>query len=156
MRLVVAMVVGCTVGLFFRLNHEEAFESAFGLAPPDGVSLLRIERHYAGGPGDEAVLMEFVAAPPVFEAVIGSRPFERVAEAAELYGGDWPSLWRYAFTNYDSFAWWIWRDVQPMVEPALYRWTNIKPGPGSGEPPQTTTVLWDAESGRAYALFTLG
>ena len=59
--------------LAYRLDRPRLFEAALGVPPPAGVTDLRVERHYGGGPGDMVCLIA-VPRRPADVRETGCRP----------------------------------------------------------------------------------
>ncbi|MBN2445902.1 MAG: hypothetical protein JXO22_04210 [Phycisphaerae bacterium] len=116
-RLAVAGVVGVGLGIALRVGPDWAFEEAFGVERPAGVSNVWIRRHYIGGPGEHALIIEFTADPAA------------LARLTTLYKPDANSTraeqWRAAGGTWED-AWNIFGRMAPMPAPRA-SWMRIKP-----------------------------
>ncbi len=150
---VCVLVVACLVSMYFRADPEQLFKRAFGVPPPAGVSELEVERHYAGGPGDTVVLIRFLADRATIDKLISHRRFVREKEWVEILWSQRPDpqeRWRRVFSDAVDFGGRAWKKGPPISKPFLYRWGGFE---YSGE---RTILLWDAQSERGYAVYSLG
>ena len=152
MRFTVALIIPLLLALspLFRLGKEEAFELAFGLKPPPGVSDLVVERHYEGGPGDYTLLLQFTADPATIEQITSHRefaPYEDLAALWDEVNGNW-SAFVDALHGYAARPGW-WQQLKPMRNPDILQWWPQGKARG-------TLLLWDPQSGTAYAAHWLG
>lgn len=153
-RYVIALVIPALLAVspLIRLSKQQAFELAFGMAPPPGVRELRFERHYEGGPGDNSILMTFKADHACIEQITSLRAFgpdEYALERWEERGRDW-STWvaRERATIRGQTGKW-WRQLPPMAEPQFLQW-------GHGDRPEGTLLIWEPATERAYVHYFLG
>lgn len=154
-RLVLAGAIGCVVGSQFLLTGQVAFRRAFGMDIPPGVHGLTVEGYYSrgipGGPSDLTIFLQFDADRPVLDRILSHREFHRLSQMES----DWNNehlgagfVWRDLFWGMASaYAGVSWQMPPKTTSVEIHRW-------GEGTP--RTTVLWDAERGRAYVLYTLG
>jgi hypothetical protein len=144
------VAAGLTVGSSLSPSNEALFHQALAVSPPEGVLDLHTGRHYAGGPGDMIVLLRFRCDQQTLEKIVAGRP---LTLGEELHDQDsaltWKMLWgkMKIAESYDR----AWCDVPPMAEPKMYTWSDEASGPI-----QTVSLLWDAKSGHAYVVYTVG
>ncbi len=147
LRAAYTMFFGLAVGLLFLLDRPGVFEMAFAAKPPPGLRELRLKRHYAGGPGDDAILVSFLADKSTLDKLLAAGPFREDSDITEYAPGErkpWQSVWNAVFSNFaEVFGGKEWLSIQPMKSPKAYTY-------GKGH--RHTTVLWDEATGRAYAL----
>ena len=149
-RLLAPLILACVIAASLHLGDDEAFERAFGSPPPVGVRELHID--YSLTFVDTVTLMRFRADQAAIDRVLAGRPFVSESDMVQLFVGevnDIDKLWRYAFTGFGDLGSEPWQDHPPMSRPALYRWSNE-------DALEQTVLLWDAQSGRAYVLYTFG
>ncbi len=117
---------------------------------------LKAERHYAGGPGDVAMFIEFTATPEAIQIITGEGRFERRAIVSRRIRRKLGRVsGKSVFGNYDSLVETIWQTVQPMSKPRLYK-SNENTWSDPSDNISYTKLLWDEETGKAYALYTYG
>jgi hypothetical protein len=150
-QLVVVLIVAASLTILMSLIATDAamFEGAFAIAPPEGVADIRARAYYAGGPGDRIVLVRFQADEPTIDRIISARRLSPAKEDLENYlqgTRSWEQFLRNAMGYAGSFDP-AWRRIPEMAEPRLYEWSSDL---------EHLKLLWDAETGQAYAVYTFG
>jgi hypothetical protein len=148
-----ALLVASGVSQPFRANPSQLFERVFGMRPPEGVKDLEAERHYAGGPGDQIILIQFTADRATIDKLVAARGFKEDKDAIELYSDDERNparLWDRLFTGVILLSGPKWKHAPMISEPFVYKWDDVP------DDAHRITMLWDAKSGRAYVMWTLG
>ncbi|MCO6436739.1 MAG: hypothetical protein J5J06_06605 [Phycisphaerae bacterium] len=74
-RATIMIITGLLGGLLFHLTPNEAFQMAFRTPAPQGITGLTYRLHYAGGPGDAAMWMQFSADHSTVEKLIAQGGF---------------------------------------------------------------------------------
>lgn len=140
-------VIVCTIVFMFRLDARYAFRVAFGQDPPSSVANLTVDSGLHLGP-DQTYLIRFTADQATIDQVLAARPFRTVRETTEGYPQerDWNSVWQRLFGGDEGHGGAGWQNVEPMKRPMHFEWENTWPQ-------EVVDVLWDAESGRAYARY---
>lgn len=134
-------------------NGAQQFEYAFGVPPPSSVHDIVAYRRYAGGPGDTFVLLRFTANRAAIDKTVAFRPLEldpHVVDDRLRTHNDLPRFWRSIFSTYFDYGGTEWQVPNRLVSPEVYEWR--------GSHPKLTLVklLWDAHTGHAFALYTIG
>jgi hypothetical protein len=151
LRILVVAVLGLALALFFRLDQSAAFEAAFGVRPPPGITNLTMERHYFGGPGDAFTLIRFHTDSATMEQLLVQAGLKEDQNASWLLAehADWSTFWKRIFLNLPGrYGGSAWRDVAPIAAPKVYK---DERGP-SGQ----VRLLWDPATGQVYALHCIG
>ena len=129
-RLAVAVAVGAALGLLLNVGPSWAFRETFGIEPPPGVGDVQLSRHYTGGPGEHALILEFHADPAALQCLIGLRPADpqspRVAQWRAA-GSGWTAAWE-AFGgcwNPNPLARRSWLGIRPLENPEVLDFGNV-------------------------------
>ena len=155
--LMIAGLAGLALGVVvFLWRHPDGagqFEYAFGIAPPSGVKDIHAYRRYAGGPGDTFVLLQFTADRAAIDTTVACRPLEVDPNIIDNWlwrDNDVKRLWRSVFSTYPEYGGEMWEAPSNLLAAEVYEWM--------GSHPKLTWVklLWDARTGKAYALYTIG
>lgn len=149
-RVAIVALFTFVAGLAFRLDQPAAFERVFGIRPPAGVADLRVEKHCLGELSDHVIMLRFTADAKAMQAITAMRglmpvPQDRVPGNPQ---GDWEGFLHRVFGDYQQFGGEAWRVIAPMSSPRVYQW--------SCDSLLDIRLLWDAHSGRAYAIFIQG
>jgi hypothetical protein len=150
-QLAVAVALALGVGLFYRMERTDAFERAFGMAPPAGVSHVDIEHLVAKETGRKLTMMQFEASRATLDLLVGGRRFVQDAKVSVKHGKEAKvqrSLWGRAFRDYGLVVEDRWKTRLPVTEPMIYTWY----GKEKETLGQQATVLWDAASGRGCVI----
>lgn len=150
--LVVAAIVA-GFGWTFRIDEQQLFQRAFGTIPPQGVHSLMVDTCLTAPNRDQIILLRFAADQAVIDDLVSERNFVRDDGPVQLWlRGQitWDKLWETVFSDFDRGGGPNWTNVSPMSQPVFYRWDSEE---GLLE---STRLLWDAASGKAYVLYTLG
>ena len=137
---------------FFRLANTRAFQTAFGMLPPAGIEDLSAQRMYCGGPGDYVIQLTFRANAAVIGQITAQREFEIDQQLTQWWidhDRSWPALVARLSSQFGAARKGWWRNRPPLENPEFWLW---RPS-GTTE---STLLIWDAESGRAYAAYGLG
>ena len=124
--LVLLVAAVYTLGLRLLLNQADLFKEAFSIAPPEGVTDLRARAHYAGGPGDRLILIEFRSDAMAIRRIVAARGFAERTDESKLYFegfSTWQQFWKsqmYLAEGYNH----RWKSISPMVRPEVYRWES--------------------------------
>jgi hypothetical protein len=149
-RLLGMIVVGVALSFCFRLTATSAFDLAFGFKPPPGITEIVAERHYAGGPGDKVMLLRFKADANAIQQLLASG---KIQEQPSWFrdsgqGEPWSDIWMRFAGGMKSMIPEDWSEIEPMSAPKYYEaWPRFA---------TRTHLLWDAATGRAYVIYTLG
>jgi hypothetical protein len=152
----VLFVFGCVLGfsLLGKANEDGLFKEAVGVRPSPGVKQLVVDLNEmtpAGG-GEQTILLRFSADRQTIEELVKegrlARDDETVDEVAQE-GGGWEKLWHAAFYPRAKSGGQAWTGDRPMKSPILYRKRDK-------EHFESTSLLWDEDSGRAYVMFQSG
>lgn len=103
--------------------------------------------------GDQTILVRFSANHDTIQRLAERPGFTRDDEWIAYWQQDqapWETLWRHVFSNVGQFGGRAWKEPAPMKKPVHYR-RSVTPGDIGAD---HTELLWDADSGRAYALYT--
>lgn len=147
-RVPTAVLVGGAVGLLLNVGPVWAFREAFEMDPPAGVRDVRVCRHYAGGPGEHVLIIEFTADSAAFETLL--RPRTVLSDSAGLErwraaGGEWAhvldSLVPFGIT---SFARSSWERISPLQRPEAFALGASNRG--------ALTLFREPDTGRCVAL----
>ncbi len=150
------LVVAAIVAGFawtFRIDEQQLFQCAFGTIPPQGVQSLKVDSCLKALNGDQTILLRFVADRQTLDELVKARDFVRDDEPIKIWmesENAWDALWEKCFSNFSTLGGEGWAKVSPMSQPVFYQWDNEE---GLLE---STRLLWDAETGKAYVLYTLG
>lgn len=147
----VPIVVGLACSFLSILNTERGFEYVFGVSMPMEIGDARIQRRYAGGPGDEVTMLWFHATPATFDALIearGLRPDAARASKVEAGEIDVQRAVESCATIFRVEAWSIWRDTAPRATPEYYEWAS--------DATERVRVIYDRQSGFAIAIHGIG
>jgi hypothetical protein len=148
MRLLAAVLVGSAVGLLLNVGPGWAFREAFEMEPPAGVRDVRVWRHYAGGPGEHVLIIEFTADSAAFETLIRQRtvvPDSVGLERWRAAGGEWAQvLDNLAPFGITSFARSSWGRIRPLERPEAFDLGGSNRG--------TLTLFREPDTGRCVAL----
>lgn len=121
LRVPVAAAVGVAVGMLLGVGPEWAFREALGSAPPNGVRDVRIWRHYLGGPGEHALIIEFTADVAAFQALVQAHPplpdSHKVTRWREAGGGWGQAFDIFVGSGVTSFARASWQRIRPLERP---------------------------------------
>jgi hypothetical protein len=153
LRALFTVIVGLIAGLCLRVSDEDAFARAFGIAPPPGVHDIAF-RKTIGGSGDVTILLRFRAERAAFNQLLSARPLAANPVPLEEYArdGNWNRLVHTAFSGIgDTLGGRAWKDIEPMGAPQMYEWEEHE-----GNVPTQLRVLWDAQTGEAYAMYLRG
>lgn len=145
------LAIAFAVVLWQHPDGAGQFEYAFGIAPPSGVA--NIVAYRRGGFPDTFVLLRFTADRAAIDETVASRPLEldpNVVDDRLRTHNDLPRFWRSIFSDYFDYGGKDWQIPAKLVAPEVYEWR--------GSHPKLTLVklLWDAHTGRAFALYTIG
>jgi len=148
-------ILSLTLGVYAWRHPAGAkqFEYAFGITPPVGVHDVVAYRRWPGGPGDRLVLLHFSADRAAIEKTVAARPLELDPHIVEDTLGahkDVPRFWRSIFSTYFDYGGAEWQIPTKLVAPEVYEWR--------GSHPKITliTLLWDAATREAFALYLIG
>lgn len=148
-----ALVLGLSLFSWRHPDGTRQFEFAFGILPPAGVRDIIAYRRCPGGPGDRFVLLRFTANRAAIDETIAFRPLERDLNAVDdrlRTHNDVPRFWRSIFSNYFDYGGTEWRIPTELISPEVYEWH------GSHSKLTRVKLLWDAHTGKAFALSTIG
>jgi hypothetical protein len=148
MRVSAAVAAGVAVGLLLGVGPDWAFREAFEMAPPDGVHSVRIWRHYLGGPGEHALIIEFTADTASFESLVKAHPplsdSDRVRRWQDA-GGGWDSvLDAFLRIGQTRFVCSSWQEIRPLEQ------TEVLDLGGSNR--GTLALFREPDTGRCVAL----
>lgn len=122
-RVLTAMVVGVTIGIFFGVGPDWAFREAFEMAPPNGIHDVRIWRHYLGGPGEHLLIIEFMADAAALQALAQAHPPTSDSYYIHRWkaaGGSWAqALDIFGTPVLTSFAYSSWKRIRPLEHPVV-------------------------------------
>jgi hypothetical protein len=150
-QIAVVLLLAIVVGLFYRSVRNDAFEDAFGIQPPGGVSHVDVVHLVAKETGHKLTVIEFEASRPALDALLAERAFNQDARAHVKPGKEAKaqrSLWGRAFVRYGITVEDRWKNRLPVLDPLIYHWQGKK----RGLVDEQTSVLWDADSGRGCAI----
>ena len=155
---ILALTVLLGVGLLGFLlwrhpNGAKQFEYAFGIAPPSGVQNIEVSRYYAGGPGDAFTLLRFTADRAAIEESVAFRPFildSEVVEFVFLPDNGLQRLWHSLFGGFAEYGGEAWEAPSQLNSPEVYKWH------GAHSKLTGVILLWDAGTGEAFVLYTIG
>ena len=123
LRVPVAAAVGVAAGMLLNVGPDWAFREAFEMAPPDGVRDVRIWRHYLGGPGEHALIIEFTADAAAFQTLVQAHPPLSDSDKARRWqaaGGGWDSIYDvFVGPGPTSFVRSSWQKIQPLKQPEV-------------------------------------
>lgn len=149
-RVGIGIVVGLGVGLACRLTDATAFRIVFQTDPPESVTDVVAERWYAGGPGDEVLLMHFRTDAVTLDTLLKPRGFQLDVDVTRL--------WNEVFKEHKD----IWEHVFGGLLPKGHRWHELTAPDnpavytgGNGISPNIV-MLWDPAEQKAYVLYSVG
>ena len=159
-RVALGLVVGLAIGWQHRVTPEWAFQEAFGVQPPPGIRDVHVWRHYLGGPGEHALIIEFHADHAAIEALEAAAietlrplktytvewlesgaPDSRRVEEWRDSGGSWEAAWEsFAGPARTRFSRTSWMRIRPLDAPRVLDYGYH------------LVLMVDETSGRAVAL----
>lgn len=127
-----------------RPNPSAAFQRAFGIPPPRGVSNLSARRRWFDGP---VFAIRFKADADAIATTVAGRPFTPgEPDLTTTDPADWPTRWRSAL-SWGIIADPSWKDAPTMTAPRSFQWRS---------PGKSTVLVWDAATGEGYAQYGEG
>ncbi len=149
-RLALAAAVGVAVGTALRVGPEWAFREAFDADPPAGIRDVRIQRHYIGGPGEHALIIEFVADAAAIHALTSlhaPHPRSQRTEQWLAAGGVWSETWsHFSGPGPLGLVRSSWMRIQPLENAAVCDYGSV------GESCGSLVLFHQSETGRCVAL----
>ena len=148
------LVVGVCIGvpLLSLPSDDECFKWAFNGPRPGGVQDLRVAKHFLG-PSDAIILLRFKADQSTIDQLIQSRGLTGTDEKLRWLRSkeiDWPTFWKSAVGGLGRFGGEEWINAPLMTDPRLYQWN------GKSDSHPSTTLIWDAATGEAWAIYSDG
>lgn len=147
-RIVVAAGVGVSAGLLLSVSPAWAFREAFEIDPPSGIRDVRIHRHYLGGPGEQALFIEFTADAGAWQQLVDAHTPASQSTAIERWraaGGAWDQLFdTFGGPTVTTFSRASWARIRPMEHPEVYDLGESNHG--------RLVLLHEPETGRCIAL----
>lgn len=154
LQLLVVVAIVAVLGWAFRIDEPQVFKRAFGIVPPRGVHSLTVDYNLTAlPPGDKIILLRFIADQETIDELVSARQFVHEDEPVQLWLKSeitWDRFWERCFSNFSQSGGQGWTNVSPMNQPVFYRWEDPE------RLLERTSLLWDAETGKAYMLYTLG
>jgi hypothetical protein len=147
---IVAVPFAFTTGLSVDSGH--LFREAFNDSVPAAVHNLVVDANLLNPAGKRTVLMRFVAdadAMPALLTQVDFRPDPQMQEAWSV-GEAWDNIVSQGFGESTRLGGAEWQSISSMSAPQFRQWTRSEGGAS-----KTTRVLWDADSGEAFALYTV-
>ena len=148
----VAIVLGIALHWWQHPDGAGQFEYAFGVSPPSGVRDIVAYRCHVGLM-DTFVLLRFSANRSAIDKTVAFRPLQldpHIVDDRLRSHNDLPRFWRSIFSNYFDYGGTGWEIPSKLVSPEVYEWQGPHPKITS------VTLLWDADTGEAFALYTIG
>lgn len=147
LRLVAAGIVGSAVGALLDVRPDWAFHKVFDCSPPAGVHDVRIQRHYAGGPGEHVLIITFTADASVMAALSAGRapdPHHPVMERWLAVDGDWTQALDCAVPAAPGWIRRSWDRITPLHQAEICALDEVNAG--------VLVLFHEPASGRCVAL----
>ena len=135
-------------------SGKTGFLRIFGDAPPAKVSSVWIKRYYAGGPGDQTIIMKFSTDQETIDGLTAKYFLQEDIEVVRRYSdqeGGWCNLWVDVMEMGIESAGSQWDCPNILGMPIVFRRNDI-----IDFAPQYIVLLYDPASQIAYVLFLLG
>ncbi|MEW6250072.1 MAG: hypothetical protein AB1716_05455 [Planctomycetota bacterium] len=151
LRAAVAIVVGCAAGVALNVRPAWAFREAFGVEQlPAGVREVRVQRHYLGGPGEHALIVEFTADEATLRSLLKLRPHDPDSYKVQQWratGGGWlPAFDAFVGPAATTLARRSWSRIRPLQAPEVFDFD------ATTELRSRLVLFYEPPSGRCVAL----
>lgn len=146
LRALCIVTLGIATSLPFLWDQARVFEIVFGVRPPAELRELTAERFYNGGPGDDAILIRFIADEATMRGLLSARSFEDVLDILQDYPANesWAQLWDRKFLSPGPGSRSEkWKSCPAMHSPKAF---SLDERAGS----RRTVLLWDESTGQVY------